>query len=587
MCKLSLQNLRSKNHQTNRPNLTVATDLDTQFDSLKNMKLKIIPYLSTFLLFSALAISIKAQTSADWIRVRGNTIPSDAVVAGNEDDGRKTYVCRVRYGDRTIAGKALDDRCYYNPGSGERSASRFSVLTGSGYSWSRTRNYSRAVIVGGDENDNHYVCRVSRSGGLYAGSLRSGRCYYTRNNRGYSSRSFEVLVGMERTTSLAEAASRGDYEAVREALSDGQAIDQRDSDEKTPLILAAENGRDDVVGLLLRRRALVDARDDEGNTAFIYAASKGHRNIARKLYQEGADRSVRNNDGETAFTLAAANGRKRVVRDFIGGDIYGALEHPEIEQAFRNTAQKGYRDTLDILLETGISPDSPDVNGRTALMYSVLGKELDTVKYLIARKANANAKDERGYTPFNYASMANSTKILNYFFDEIELEDKITQSEVGLRLAARYNNRDSLKFFVARSIDVNAGDAESGYTALMWASSEGHIRAARLLIAASADPNIRNNLGETALMLASAKGYIDVVKELLKATPNLDLQNDQGKTAAILAAANSRRRVLRALVKAGANVNLRDNQGITALGWAIRNKHGDTRKILRKAKAIQ
>ncbi len=40
-----------------------------------------------------------------WVKVKGRTIPSNAVEAGRESDGRKLYIGRAKYKDMLITGK--------------------------------------------------------------------------------------------------------------------------------------------------------------------------------------------------------------------------------------------------------------------------------------------------------------------------------------------------------------------------------------------------------------------------------------------------------------------------------------------------
>ena len=259
------------------------------------------------LLFFVFATTSYSQSN-DWVRARNSTIPSDAVLGGNEDDGRKTYVCRASSGGSYISGKALDDRCYYNSESRERSVTRFEILVGSGFSWRRTSNRDHAVVAGSSNEENFYVCRVSDSGGLYSGSLQEGRCYYTRNNHGYSKSSFEVLQSRQRSRTLLSAASSGDYRAVRDALRDGQAVNQKNSKGKTVLMLASEKGHSNVIRELLYERAAIDQRDEKGNTALMLAAFNGKSTIVDQLLSAGANLRTKNNDGDSAFTLAASGG---------------------------------------------------------------------------------------------------------------------------------------------------------------------------------------------------------------------------------------------------------------------------------------
>lgn len=509
--------------------------------------------LAVFLMLIALGVSGNAQSNADWVRARGGVIPSDAVLGGYEDNGRKTFVCRARFGGSYVSGKALDDRCYYNSGSRERSVTRFDILVGGGFLWRRTRNRDRAVISGGTSEENHYVCRVTVSGGQYAGSLQNGRCYYTRNNRGYSRTRYEILQGSGRSNTLLSAASRGDYLSVREALRDGQAINQKDNSGKTALMLASEKGYSRVVRDLLWEGASPDLVDKKGNTAFMFAAHRGHSEILEELVSKGANTSLRNNEGDTAFTLVASGGHPQLVRLFLQSRNYGGDDDPDTEHAFRNAAQFGHPDVLRVLLEFGISVESTDINGRTALMLASLSKRVETVRFLLENDASINARDDRDWTPFLYGVDSNSAKVLGIFVDEYIKNDEYEAQE-GLRLAARNDRRNSLKYLIQKGVDPDSQNRATGFTPLMFSASEGHEKATRELVKANANLNLQGKLGETALMLA---------------------------------AANSKRNTAKVLIKAGADLDLRDNSGITALGWAIQNKHKDTRKELQKAGAKQ
>lgn len=50
-----------------------------------------------------------------------------------------------------------------------------------------------------------------------------------------------------------------------------------------------------------------------------------------------------------------------------------------------------------------------------------------------------------------------------------------------------------------------------GYTALMYASMNGHMEIVKLLLENGADTSIKNNDGKTALILAFENNHIDIV----------------------------------------------------------------------------
>ena len=76
-------------------------------------------------------------------------------------------------------------------------------------------------------------------------------------------------------------------------------------------------------------------------------------------------------------------------------------------------------------------------------------------------------------------------------------------------------------------------------TALIEASSSGHLEVVQALLAAKADVNAKatsNVYGEvTALMLASDNGHLELVQALLAARADVDAKSSDGVTALYLA----------------------------------------------------
>ena len=70
--------------------------------------------------------------------------------------------------------------------------------------------------------------------------------------------------------------------------------------------------------------------------------------------------------------------------------------------------------------------------------------------------------------------------------------------------------------------DIN----HSGNTPLHWAALNGHLEAVKLLVAAGADPSIKNNAGKVAAVEAEEAGKDEVVSWLLS-TENLESQSKE------------------------------------------------------------
>ena len=150
-----------------------------------------------------------------------------------------------------------------------------------------------------------------------------------------------------------------------------------------------------------------------------------------------------------------------------------------------------------------------DVNGNTALHYSVSHGNFDVVSVLLDSKvANPNILNKAGYTCIMLISLA---PILND-----------THRAVVCRL-----------FMLG---DVNTRATQHGQTALMLASSHGRLDMVQLLVEAGADMNIRDEDGSTALMCAAEHGHAGIVKYLLQ-NPDTDVlaKDNDGLTALAVA----------------------------------------------------
>ena len=80
--------------------------------------------------------------------------------------------------------------------------------------------------------------------------------------------------------------------------------------------------------------------------------------------------------------------------------------------------------------------------------------------------------------------------------------------------AAEKGNLSVLKSFVEhKRCNINIRD-ETGSTALIWASCEGHLEVVKYLVEKGADLEAKDNEGWTALMLASYYDRLEIVKVL-------------------------------------------------------------------------
>jgi uncharacterized protein len=101
---------------------------------------------------------------------------------------------------------------------------------------------------------------------------------------------------------------------------------------------------------------------------------------------------------------------------------------------------------------------------------------------------------------------------------------------------------------------------------LMIAANMNHIEAVRLLLAAGADPNVRDDMGNSPLRFCAEKGYVEVARLLLRcgATKTIDeWGGDRPMTALGLAAQRLHVEMVKLLLAHGADPQGKDVDGLT------------------------
>lgn len=337
---------------------------------------------------------------------------------------------------------------------------------------------------------------------------------------------------VEITQSIYFAASEGDIEQVRLHISNGSDVNKKDTTGDTALHYAVRYGRKDVVKLLIANGARVNERNAGGNTPLHYAALYGKKNVAELLISAGADVSAKNKNGDLPIQLALRNMKTEVVDLLIA-------EGPTLSSIYM-AAYQGDLAKVKRFLEQGISVDSRNSGGQTALHYAVLRGKREVVEFLLSQGADVNLKDKSwgfipwGFTPLKYAS-----------------------------------SKDIVELLISKGANVNAKD-KYGWTPLDGAVWHGYKDIAETLIRVGANVNSRYWWGETPLIWATQAGQADIADMLIANGAEIDARDYYGRTALYHAAWRGYRDVAELLISKGANVNIRDDQGRSPL-WQAKN----------------
>jgi hypothetical protein len=179
------------------------------------------------------------------------------------------------------------------------------------------------------------------------------------------------------------AATTGDVATLTQLLDAGQAIEARDGNGRTALLLATRADKVEAARLLIGRGADVNAKDNIADTPFLYAGAEGRTEIVKLLLAAGANLKDTNRYGGTALIPAA---------------------------------EKGHPDNVALLLAAGVDPNHVNGLGWTALLETVVLTDggpvhQRIVQMLIEGGADVNIADREGVTPPAHARQRGFTEI--------------------------------------------------------------------------------------------------------------------------------------------------------------------------------
>lgn len=178
------------------------------------------------------------------------------------------------------------------------------------------------------------------------------------------------------------------------------------------------------------------------------------------------------------------------------------------------TAARQRRDgTIGLLVELGADPNKPDGNGITPLAAALMRDHVPSIKALIEQGAELEEPGHQGYRPLALALAEQKFEAAKALMDggadpsvasgEQELTPlMIVAAQTGpaegsIFLPGSTRPTDIAKALVESGADIDA-QAKNGMTALMIAAANNSAPMIGLLMAAGADPTVKNAQGQTA-----------------------------------------------------------------------------------------
>lgn len=160
---------------------------------------------------------------------------------------------------------------------------------------------------------------------------------------------------------------------------------------------------------LLRRGFDPNSTDEAGQPALALAAREGSAKVwALLLRHPQLKPDAKNSAGETALMLAALKGREGLVSRLLER---GAAVNQEGWSPLHYAATGPNPGIVRLLLQRGASIDARSPNGTTPLMMAAQYGAEESVTLLLAQRADARVRNERGLNAADFARLAGREKL--------------------------------------------------------------------------------------------------------------------------------------------------------------------------------
>ena len=375
-----------------------------------------------------------------------------------------------------------------------------------------------------------------------------------------------------------EACAKGRVKDVRRLLNEGFPL-IFSGNTLTPLQLAAQHGRSAILELLLAARCDVNEHSWNGVTPLHYAVMKHDAKCTFMLLQAGASVNPPFSD-MSPLLYAIEYGYEEIVNQLL---LFKADVNTKGESnvtALICTVVCERTSIAKTLIRLGADVNMCDASDRSPLTYAVECNNIELARLLIDANADVNTRDRRH-------SLAEGDR--NHGEPISAPSGKWAQQPAHLGsgspliCAAAAGNVDMVRLLLDAQANVDKAN-ELGVTALIWAATNCHAAATRVLIDAKAEVNVCDAV-VTPLMASTLRGRSDTTVVLLEARAAVNARGVARRTALCFAAAFGNVAATRVLIGARASLKHTASDRMDALTRATAGRHYDVMQVLIAAKA--
>ncbi|MEM7192919.1 MAG: ankyrin repeat domain-containing protein [Pseudomonadota bacterium] len=237
-------------------------------------------------------------------------------------------------------------------------------------------------------------------------------------------------------------------------------------------------------------------------------------------------------------------------------------EGADPNQELSNALLSGDPERIKYLVSQGADVNKPDLQGWTPMTAAARQRRDKTIDLLVELGADPNKIDENGFSPLAAALMRDHVPSIKTLIEHgANVEEPGQEDFRPLALALAEQKYESAKALMAGDADVSVASGEQGLTPLMIVAAqtgpaEGSIflpgsarptDVASALIDAGANVDAQAKNGMTALMIAAANNSAPMIGLLMAAGADPKVKNAQGQTAVDVANLNDNKEASQAI----------------------------------------
>ncbi|XP_074992865.1 ankyrin repeat and death domain-containing protein 1B isoform X2 [Calonectris borealis] len=254
--------------------------------------------------------------------------------------------------------------------------------------------------------------------------------------------------------------------------------------------------------------------------------------------------------------------------------------------AFHFAVARSHISVVDFLLHHKARLDMADQHGLTVIHLAAWTGNLDIMRKLVKAGADQKAINEEGMNVLHFAAQNNSVKIVEYFLQDLHLNDLNKPDGKGKKpflLASEKGHVDMINNLITLKLFTSEKDKE-GNTALHLAAKNGHSKVVEILLEQWEEINDLNQNSSSALQIAIQNRHLSLVAFLIDKNIDLVPKPKQKNSSLHLAVINNHLPVVKSLLDANHDINSLNHRQETPLHLAADLGNVELVEVLLKAR---